>query len=117
LIAGMEFDEFQRNVAPGKTNLAQQKLRQAIWRLASESIGCHVGDEVSFEAKVMVMKLHQVRETIKERRKRIENLCIQFPEYPCLASIPGFGPDVSSKVLGAIGNPFVLPSKSLSLLG
>jgi len=30
---------------------------------------------------------------------------MQFPEYPCLLSIPGFGPDVSSKVLGAIGNP------------
>ena len=31
---------------------------------------------------------------------------MQFPEYPCLLSIPGFGPDVSSKVLGAIGDPF-----------
>lgn len=29
-----------------------------------------------------------------------------FPEYEYLLSIPGFGPDVASKVLGAIGNPF-----------
>jgi hypothetical protein len=28
-----------------------------------------------------------------------------FPEYEYLLTIPGFGPDVSSKVLGAIGDP------------
>jgi transposase len=54
----------------------------------------------------MVSKLHHVRETVKEVKNRIEDICIEFPEYPCLLSIPGFGPDVSSKVLGAIGNPF-----------
>jgi transposase len=31
---------------------------------------------------------------------------IGFPEYAYLLTIPGFGPDVSSKVLGAIGDPF-----------
>jgi transposase len=102
----MEFDEFRRNVAPGRINIAQQKHLQAIWRAAPESIGCHVSDEVPFEAKVMVSKLHQVRESIKEVKDKIEDLCIEFSEYPCLLSIPGFGPDVSSKVLGAIGNPF-----------
>jgi transposase len=29
-----------------------------------------------------------------------------FPEYSYLLTIPGFRPDVSSTVLGAIGNPF-----------
>jgi transposase len=106
IIAGMEFDEFRRSVVPGRMNMAQQKRLQAIWQIAPESIGCHVSDEVPFEAKVMVSKLHQVRETIKEVKDKIEDICIQFPEYPCLLSIPGFGPDVSSKVLGAIGNPF-----------
>jgi transposase len=106
IIAGMEFDEFRRSVAPGRINIAQQKRLQAIWQIAPESIGCHVGDEVPFEAKVMVSKLHQVRETIKEVKDKIEDICMQFPEYPCLLSIPGFGQDVSSKVLGAIGNPF-----------
>jgi transposase len=53
----------------------------------------------------MVSKLHQVRETIKAVQDKIEDLCIEFPEYTCLLSIPGFGPDVSSKVLGAIGWP------------
>jgi transposase len=106
MIAGMEFDEFRRSIAHGKTTLAQQKLLHTIWEIAPESIGCYVGDEVLFEAKVMVRKLNQVRETIKEVKDKIEDLCMQFPEYPCLLSIPGFGPDVSSKVLGAIGNPF-----------
>lgn len=106
MIAGMEFDEFRRSVAPGRITIAQQKLLQTIWQIAPESIGCHVGDAVPFEGKVMVSKLHQVREMIKAVEDKIEDLCMQFPEYSCLLSIPGFGPDVSSKVLGAIGNPF-----------
>jgi len=105
-IAGMEFDEFCRNVAPGKLNMSQQKRLQAIWQTAPESIGCRVGDAVPFEAQVMVSGLRQVRETIKAVEEKIEDICIQFPEYSCLLSIPGFGPDVSSKVLGAIGYPF-----------
>lgn len=63
-----------------------------------------------FEGKLMVSKLNQVRETIKEAENKIEDLCMQFPEYTCLLSIPGFGPDISSKVLEAIGNPFRLTS-------
>jgi transposase len=57
------------------------------------------------EAKVMVEGLKQIREMIKETEDKIQELCEQFPEYPCLLTIPGFGPDVSSKVLGAIGDP------------
>lgn len=106
VIAGMEFDEFLRSVAPDKLTIAQRKRLQTIWKMAPESIGCHVGDAVPFEAKVMVSGLNQVRATIKAVEAAIEELCIQFPEYPCLLSIPGFGPDVSSKVLGAISHPF-----------
>jgi len=106
MIAGMQYDEFCRSVAPGKLNLSQQKRLQAIWQTAPESIGCRVGDAVPFEAQVMVSKLHQVRETIKAVQDKIEDLCIEFPEYTCLLSIPGFGPDISSKVLGAIGYSF-----------
>lgn len=106
VIAGMEFDEFRRSVVPGKLSLPQQKRLRAIWQLAPDSVGCRVGDAVPFEAKIMVSKFHQVRETIKEVEGKIEDLCMEFPEYPCLLSIPGFGPDVSSKVLAAISNPF-----------
>ena len=57
------------------------------------------------KAKVMVEGLKQIRETIKETEQKIEELCKQFPEYQYLLTIPGFGPDVSAKVLGAIGEP------------
>ncbi len=38
--------------------------------------------------------------------ERIRETCRQFPEYGYLLTIPGFGPDVSAKVIGALGNPF-----------
>lgn len=36
---------------------------------------------------------------------KLENVCLEFPEYTYLLSIPGFGPALSAKVLGVIGNP------------
>ena len=30
----------------------------------------------------------------------------RFPEYRHLLSIPGFGPDISAKVIGALGDPY-----------
>jgi hypothetical protein len=52
-----------------------------------------------------VEALKQIRESPREIAKKIQ-VCSQFPEYKCLLSIPGFGPDVSSEMLGAIGDPF-----------
>ena len=43
---------------------------------------------------------------IRETDKRIAKVCRRFPEYPFLLTIPGFGPDVSAKVLGALGDPY-----------
>ena len=60
---------------------------------------------MSVEAQIMVAALHRVRETIKTVDDRIEDICLKFPEYSFLLTIPGFGPDVSSKVLAAIGDP------------
>jgi transposase len=77
-----------------------------IWKLAVDSVGCEVGPAVGFEAKVMVEGLRQIRESLKDIDAKIQEICSQFPEYEFLLSIPGFGPDVSSKVLGAIGDPF-----------
>jgi len=54
----------------------------------------------------MVEALEHIRETIRATEAKIKEICLQFPEYSYLLTIPGFGPDVSSKVLGAIGNPF-----------
>jgi transposase len=106
LIAGMEYDEFCRTVAPGKMNLRQQRRLQQIWQLAHQSIGCRVGETVTFEAQAMVSTIYHLREMIKNLNGKLEELCLPFPEYPCLLSIPGFGPEVSSTVLGAIGDPY-----------
>jgi transposase len=53
----------------------------------------------------MAEGLRQIREMIKETERKIEELCKAFPEYQYLLTIPGFGPDVSAKVLGAVGDP------------
>jgi transposase len=105
LISIMEYDEFCRAVSPGKVNLAQQRRLTQIWRVAKQSIGCSVGESVSVEAQIMVAALHRVRETIKTIEDKIEDICLKFPEYSFLLTIPGFGPDVSSTVLAAIGDP------------
>lgn len=105
LISIMEYDEFCRTVSPGKVNLAQQRRLTEIWRLAKQSIGCSVGEAVSIEAQIMVAGLNRVRETIKTIEDKIEDICLGFPEYSFLLTIPGFGPDVSAKVLAAIGDP------------
>jgi transposase len=105
-IAGMEYDSFYRTVAPGSTTLAKDRRVGTIWRAAVDSIGCTMGEAASFEAQVMVDSLKQIRQTIKSVEDKLEDACLEFPEYTYLLSIPGFGPDVSAKVLGAIGDPY-----------
>ncbi|NVM27128.1 MAG: transposase, partial [Desulfobacterales bacterium] len=106
VIAGLEYAQFTQLVAPRRRSLAQQKRLQAVWKLASHSIGCDAGEALEFEAKVMVETLEQIRDSIHATDHKIEDICLQFPEYHYLLTIPGFGPDVSSKVFAAIGNPF-----------
>jgi transposase len=106
VIAGLEYKRFVEMVAPGKGRLCREKRLQAIWKMAVDSIGCEVGPVVEFEAQVMVEGLKQIQKAIQEIEEKIREVCLQFPEYEFLLSIPGFGPDVSSKVLGAIGDPF-----------
>jgi transposase len=94
-----------RLVAPGRKTLAQHHRLHTIPELAVNSIGCEMGEGATFEAQVLVDGLRQIRETIKSTDDQIREICRQFPEYNYLLTIPGFGPDVSSKVLGALGNP------------
>jgi len=61
---------------------------------------------LDFEAKLMVEDLQQIKASIRAVDDHIKDICLGFPEYSYLLTIPGFGLDVSSKVLGAIGNPF-----------
>jgi transposase len=79
---------------------------RSIWEKAVDSIGCDAGKVLVFEGKVMVEDLQQIREAIGAVNDKVKEVCLQFPEYSYLLTIPGFGPDVSSKVLGYIGNPF-----------
>jgi len=105
VIAGMEYDDFCRTVAPGKMTLAQERRVGAMWRAAVNSVGCTMGEAASYEAQLAVDSLKQVRQAIKGVEDKLEDACLEFPEYTYLLSIPGFGPDVSAKVLGAIGDP------------
>jgi len=106
VIAGLEYQQFVQRVGSGQRRLSQEHRLQAIWKMAVDSVGCEVGPAVEFEAKVMVEGLKQIQEALQEIEEKIHEVCFQFPEYEFLLSIPGFGPDVSSKVLGAIGDPF-----------
>jgi transposase len=106
VIAGWEYSKFVEMVFSGPRRLSQERRLQAIWKMAVDSVGCEVGPAVAFEVQVMVEGLKQIRERIRDLDEKIYEICSPFPEYEFLLSIPGFGPDVSSKVLGAIGDPF-----------
>ena len=107
VIASLGYDEFAQLVAPGRRISAGQRERlEEIWQEAAKSIGCQVGVALDFEAKMMVEGLKRLRDAIGITDAKIREVCLHFPEYSYLKTMPGFGPDVSSKVLGAIGNPF-----------
>jgi transposase len=102
----MEYEEFEDLVAPRVRTRAQADRIKSIWLDANESIGCEAGEVLQFGARLMVEDLQNIRGSIKAVDEQIANICREFPEYHYLLTIPGFGPDVSSKMLGAIGNPF-----------
>lgn len=85
--------------------MATRRRLEELWEKAGASIGCEGVPGVEHEAKVMVEGLRQIREMIRETEDNIQQLCEKFPEYHYVLTIPGFGPDVSAKVVGAIGDP------------
>jgi len=101
----MEYEEFEGLVAPRVKTRAQADRIKSIWLDANESIGCEAGEVLQFGARLMVEDLQNIKDSIKAVDEQIENICREFPEYHYLLTIPGFGPDISSKALGAIGNP------------
>lgn len=105
LIAGFENDQFETMVTSGRKTMIKKKRLDDIQKLAVASVGCEMGEGASFDAKIMVEGLRHIRKAICETENKIEETCKQFTEYDYLLTIPGFGPDVSAKVLGAIGNP------------
>jgi len=76
-----------------------------IWQAAQHSIGCLSGDLANYEGQLLIQQLQSVRQLIQEIEEHIAVLCSGFPEYACLLSIPGIGPDISSKLLAYIGDP------------
>jgi transposase len=104
-ITELDVDPFIQRVTSRRITMEKRRRLEAIWEKAGESIGCDGVPGVDHEAKLMVEGLRQIREMIKETEDKIEELCEQFPEYQYLLTIPGYGPDVSAKVLGAVGDP------------
>jgi transposase len=104
-ITELEVEPFIERVTFRRIRMEKRWRLEAIWEKAGESIGCDGVPGVDHEARVMVEGLRQIREMIKETEDKIEELCKQFSEYHYVLTIPGFGPDVSAKVLGAIGDP------------
>jgi len=104
-ITELDVDPFIQRVTSRRILMEKRRRLEGIWEKAGESIGCDGVPGVEHEARVMVEGLRQIREVIKETENKIQELCEQFPEYEYVLTIPGFGPDVSAKVLGAIGDP------------
>jgi transposase len=104
-IAQLDVDPFIDRVTSRRIRMEKRRRLEEVWEKAGESIGCEGVPGVDHEAKIMVEGLKQIREMIKETEDKIKELCKQFPEYHYILTIPGFGPDVSAKVLGAIGDP------------
>jgi transposase len=104
-IAQLSFGEFLRVVSSHNGGDAQKRRLQEIWEKAHCSIGSPGGKVVTYEAALLVEELRHTQAMIVDMDRKIQEVCTQFPEYRYLMSIPGFGPDISAKVLGAIGNP------------
>jgi transposase len=89
-LARLPFEEFACMVS-SRNGGQKQKLRlREIHEKAASSIGCSFHPSAIFEAT----------------DRKIVEVSERFEEYRFLLTIPGFGPDISAKVLGAIGNPF-----------
>jgi len=105
-ITELDVEPFIERVTSRRIRMETRRRLEGVWEKAGASIGCEGVPGVEHEAKVMVEGLRQIREMIKETEEKIQELCKQFPEYPYILTIPGFGPDLSAKVLGAIGDPY-----------
>jgi transposase len=105
-IAGMNFESFFQMVTRTQRGPAQLLRLRKIHQQAIESVGCPMGSAAAFEAQLLVEKLKQVRQQLKETETAIKDVALEFTEYSYLLTIPGFGPYISARVLASIGDPF-----------
>jgi transposase len=103
-LSNLPFEEFV-SVVPCRNENQRRRLWE-IHKKAAASIGCNTHPSVAYEAGKLLDGLQHIRAMIADTDTRIAEVCTRFPEYSSLLSIPGFGPDVSAKVLGAIGDPY-----------
>ena len=100
-ITTLSLEEFSRMVSSRRNEKQIVRLKEIHGKAAS-SIGCEVTSGVPHEAKALLDQLNIFHDMIKATDIKVAEVCTRFPEYPPLLSIPGFGPDISSKVLGAL---------------
>jgi transposase len=105
-IADMDFESFFQMVTRSRRGTAQLLRLRKIHQQAIESIGCPMGSAAAFEAQLLVDKLKQVRQQLKDTEAAIKKDAREFDEYSYLLTIPGFGPYISARVLASIGDPF-----------
>jgi transposase len=103
-IAAMDFREFFQMVTSRDMGSGQRQRLQSIQAAAGASIGCEVGEAVTFEAKLLVARLAGIRESIVEADSKIAEVCGRLPGYESIVSMPGIGPAVAAVVLGALGD-------------
>jgi len=106
VIADLEFEQFYHMVTTRDRGISQRQRLKTIWQMAPNSVGCEAGQAAQFEARLLVESLAQLRESISATDTKVKEICLQFPAYKYLLSIPGFGPVISAMTLGAIGDPF-----------
>lgn len=104
-IAGLDVDRFFMMVTRSRRGIAQKLRLQKIHQLAAQSVGCPMGPAAEFEAALLVQKLKQLREQIKQVEDLMQQVAGDFDQYQMLLSIPGFGPYVAAVVLAAIADP------------
>lgn len=104
-IAGLPFEEFARMVSSKNGGERQRRRLREIREKAASSIGCAAHPSVALEGRVLVDEVRHLQELLRETALSMRGVCHNFPEYFYLLTIPGFGPDISAKVLEAIGDP------------
>jgi transposase len=111
-LAVLDFDRFFAMVTRSRRGIAQKLRLQKIHQLAAQSVGCPIGPAAEFEAVLLVEKLKQVREQIKQVEDLMQQVARDFDQYQILLSIPGFGPYVAAVVLAAIADPLRFESSN-----
>ena len=104
-IAATPFNEFAKHVTRTDRGLRQTKRLKGIYEAANDSVGLAVDPAAVYEAQMLVDRLQYTKKEIAQTMECIEAICNNLKAYRLLLTIPGFGPYISSLVLGTIGHP------------